>query len=328
MAIDATYGTKLNDLYDPEVLSDFVERKLFDGLKFSPLARIDTTLVGRAGDELTMPFYNKLADASAVNEGADITIAKLTQGTTKVKVSKIGIAVQFTDEAMLSGAGDIAGEAARQVVDAINSKVESLLIAELGAVASKSKTIAAASGSTDGCADDIADALTLFGEDIDGPKVLLCTPELYGRLRKTAHWIPNTEMGADMIVRGTVGMVHGCQIVVSNRLKGAGYKTYAKTTDAAVDSSKTYYILNELGQYVKVENPVTADIGSYYEQTAVASGNVAYIIKPGALSIVMKRDTLVEFDRDILDETNFIKASKLFAPYVYDASKVIKLPIA
>ena len=242
-------------------------------------------------------------------------------------MSKIGKAVQFTDEAALSGFGDIYGEAARQVILAINDKVEKLLIDNMGAVASLSKTIAAASG-TDHVADDISDALTLFGEDIDGAKVLLCTPELYGRLRKTSAWVPNTEIGADMIIRGTVGMVHGCQIVVSNRLKAAGYKTYAKTTDVAVDDSKTYYILNALNQYVKVENPATADIGNYYEQTAVASGNVAYIVKPGSLRIVMKRDTLVEWDRDIIDETNVVKASKLFAPYVYNANGIIKLPIA
>ena len=270
---------------------------------------------------------NDIGAATAVNEGADIPIAKLAQKTTKVKVSKIGRAVEFTDEAMLSGAGDIADEAARQVVMAINDKIESLLIEQMGIAAGMSKTIAAAS-TTDGAADDISDALTLFGEDIDGAKVLLCTPALYGRLRKTSAWVPNTEIGADMIVRGTVGMVHGCQIVVSNRLNSAGYKTYAKTSDSSINSSKTYYILNDLGAYEAVESPVVADIGDYYEQTAVASGNVAYIVKPGALSIVMKRDTLVEFDRDIIAETNVVKASKLFAPYVYDANKVIKLPIA
>jgi len=328
MSIDASYGTKLQHLFDPEVVGDAINRKLFDYMRFAPLATIDTTLVGRDGDELTYPYYESISDAEAVSEGADIPIARLYQKTTKVKVSKIGKAVQISDEAIMSSAGDVMGEITRQVVQAINSKVEALIIADLGAKAGLSKTIAAASGSTDNAADDISDALTLFGEDIDGEKVLICTPELYGRLRKTAHWIPNTEMGADMIVRGTVGMIHGCQVVVSNRLKAAGYKTYAKTTDVAVDAGKTYYIKNDLGAYEAVASPKTADLGDYYEQTTVSSGNVAYIVKPGALRIVMKRDTLVEFDRDVLDQTNLVVASKLFAPYLYDATKVIKLPIA
>ena len=320
------YTTMLANLFDPEVVADAIDRKLIDAIRFAPLAKIDRTLVGRAGDELTMPFYRYIGAASAVNEGADIPISLLSQGTTKVKVSKIGKAVQFTDEAALSGYGSVANEAARQVVVAINDKVESLLIQNMGAVAARSKTIAAAS-TTDGIADDIADALTLFGEDIDGEKVLVIPPAAYARLRKTSAWVPNTEIGANAIVRGTVGMVHGCQIVVSNRLATAGHTTYAKTTDTSVSSSKTYYILNELGAYEAVAKPVTADLGDYYEATA-ATGAVAYIVKPGALSIVMKRDTLVEVDRDIIDETTVIKASKLFAPYVYDANKVIKLPIA
>ena len=320
------YTTMLANLFDPEVVADAIDRKLIDAIRFAPLARIDTTLVGRAGDELTFPFYRYIGAASAVNEGADIPISVLSQGTTKVKVSKIGKAVQFTDEAMLSGFGSVASEAARQVVTAINDKVEGLLIDNMGAVAAQSKTIAAASNA-DGIADDIADALTLFGEDIDGEKILIIPPAAYARLRKTSAWVPNTELGANAIVRGTVGMVHGCQIVVSNRLKSASHATYAKTTDTSVSSSKTYYILNEMGAYEVVANPVTADIGDYYEATA-ATGAVGYIVKPGALAIVMKRDTLVEMDRDILDETNVIKASKLFAPYVYDANKIIKLPIA
>ena len=51
----------------------------------------------------------------------------------------------------------------------------------------------------------------------------------------------------------------------------------------------------------------------------------AFIVKPGALAIYMKRDTLVEFDRDKLAQKNYIIASKLFAPYVYDKTKLIKL---
>lgn len=217
---------------------------------------------------------NDIGAATDVNEGADIPISLLSQKTRKVNVAKIGKAVQFTDEAMLSGFGDVAAEAARQVVLAINDKVEAKLLADMSAKATLTGTITAAGTGTDSAANDIADALVKFGEDIDGEKVLLIPATLYARLRKTANWIPNTEVGADAIIRGTVGMIHGCQVAVSNRL-----------TDEA------------------------------------------YIVKPGALAIVMKRDTLVEYDRDIIDETNVIKASKLFAPYLYDANKLIKLTI-
>ncbi len=269
-------ATLLADLLDPQVVADYIDKKLIDNIRLSPLAVIDNTLVGKPGDEITLPQYNYVGAATAVAEGADIPIAKLSQTTAKVKVSKIGRAVEFSDEALLSGYNnDIAAEAAKQVVVAINDKVETDLIAKMSTDATLSETIT--TGATYDPADGIADALTQFGEDIDGEKVIVIPPAFYADLRKSKMWIPNTEIGANAIIRGTIGMVHGCQVVPMNRL---------------------------------------------------TASNTAFIVKPGALAIFMKRNTLVEFDRDILSEMNYIKASKLFAPYVYDKSKVIKVTIS
>lgn len=263
--------TMLSDLLDPQVVADFIDKKLINNIRFAPLANIRTDLVGRPGDEVTLPAYVYAGMAENVAEGEDIPIAKLTQTTAKVKVSKIGRAIQFTDEALLSAYNnDIAEEAAKQVVLSINDKVETDLLTQMSMNATLTATIGASANPADG----IADALVNFGEDIDGEKVILVNPEFYGRLIKSDGWIPNTEMGADIIVRGTVGSVFGTQVVLTNRLRGT-----AK----------------------------------------------AYIVKPGALAIFMKRDTLVEFDRDKIDQTNYIIGSKILAPYVYDTSKIIKV---
>ena len=268
-------ATLLQDLFVPEVVADAIDKKLVDAIRFSPLAIIDTTLVGRPGDELTMPSYEYIGDAGEVKEGADIPIAKLSQNTEKVKVSKIGKAVEFSDESLLSGANnDIAEEAAKQVVIAVNSKLEADLISEMSAKAVLTAELNLASGNV---THGIADALGKFGEDIDGEKVLLVPPAVYTALVKSDGWIANTEAGANIIMNGTVGSIFGAQVVLSNRL---------------------------------------------------TAKNEAYLIKPGALRIVMKRNTLVEFDRDILSEMNYIKASKLFAPYVYDKTKVVKITIS
>lgn len=50
-----------------------------------------------------------------------------------------------------------------------------------------------------------------------------------------------------------------------------------------------------------------------------------YLVKPGALRIFLKRDTLVEYDRDILAFTNVITASKHFAAYLYNIGKVVRI---
>lgn len=279
-------ATLLENLLDPQVVADYIDQKLIDAIRLSPLARVDFTLVGRPGDQVTLPFYRYAGAAEAVNEGADIPIAKLTQGTKTVTITKVGRAIEFTDEALLSGYNnDIAEEAAKQVVMAVNDKIEADLITAMGTSATLTHTINTAAQGYDP-AEGVADALTKFGEDIDGEKVIVIPPEFYADLRKSKYWIPNTEIGANAIIRGTIGQVHGCQVVPSNRMSDA----YGSNASSG---------------------------GSGQKQ--------AYIIKRGALAIFLKRDTLVEFDRDKLCQTNFIIGSKLCAPYVYDTTKLIKI---
>ncbi len=312
-------ATLLQNMVDPEVLANFIDKKLVDKITLAPLATIDNTLVGKPGDEITVPAFAYIGDGVDVPEGTDIPIAKLTTSTAKVKVSKIGKAVEISDEAILAGAGDIVNEAGKQILTAINSGVESALMRDINNRATLTATIGSSADPSDG----VADALTQFGEDMDGEKVLLCPPEFYARLRKSKLWVPNTELGANILVRGTVGMVHGCQVVSSNRMRA--HDEYNKTTDTSIDSGKTYYELVN-GVYTAVVSPAAADLGKYYEKTAV--GAQAFVIKPGALRIYHKRNTLVEFDRDILAELNYIKGSNIFAPYLYDASKAIKITLA
>ena len=311
-------ATLLTNLIDPEVLADFIDKKLVDNIRLSPLATVDNSLTGKPGDEISLPAFQYIGDAVDVPEGTDIPIAQLTTTLTKVKVSKIGKAVEISDEAILSGAGDVVNEAGKQILTAINSGVESSLLRDVNNRATLTAQIAAAADASEG----IADALTLFGEDMDGDKVIVVTPAFYARLRKTKGWIPNTEIGANAIIRGTVGMVHGCQVITSNRVKA--HDEYNKTTDTSIDQTKTYYELVN-GVMTAVVSPTAADLGKYYEQTAVSDS--AYIIKPGALRIYHKRNTLVEFDRDILAEMNYIKGSNIFAPYLYDANKAIKITL-
>lgn len=65
-------------------------------------------------------------------------------------------------------------------------------------------------------------------------------------------------------------------------------------------------------------------VSNKLKRTAAGAGEI-FIVKPGALRIFLKRDTLVEADRDILKFTNVITASKHYAAYLYDASKAIRI---
>lgn len=261
-------GTYLTNLFNPQVVADLIDNKLTDNMVFAPLARIDTTLEGRAGNTVTLPYYAYIGAASTVAEGTDIPIAQLTQTTKPVAITKIGKAVQLTDEAVLSGYGDPLREAVNQVTLSIADKVEQMLLADMDTNAGETYT---PSGSALTAAD-IPLALAKYGEDIDGDKVLLCDPDFYAKLLGD-NWIPASEIAADVKIRGALGMAYGCQVIVTNRLKSQNF----------------------------------------------------FIVKRGALALFMKRDTMVEIDRDILNQSTVVAASKLFAPYVLNPKQVVKI---
>lgn len=259
-------GTKLADLFDPQVIGAMIDTKLINEIKLAPLAVIDTTLEGRPGSTVTLPSYAYIGKATDVAEGADISIKKLSETTVQVQISKIGNGVQITDEAFLSGYGDPIGEATSQLALSIADAVDDKLLAALDGNTTNVAEVSALDE------DGIAEALAKFGEDIDGPKVILTSPANYVTLRK-GNWVPASEQAADIVIRGTVGYVQGCQVVLSNRIPDTEFQ----------------------------------------------------IVKPGALAIYLKRDTLVETDRDIINKSTVITADKHFATYLLDATKAIKV---
>jgi len=65
-------------------------------------------------------------------------------------------------------------------------------------------------------------------------------------------------------------------------------------------------------------------VSNKLKTTGAGAGDI-YLVKPGALRLFLKRDTLVEADRDITKFTNVFTASKHFAAYLYDESKIVRI---
>lgn len=229
--VDTTTGTYLSSLFNPQVVADIIDTKLTDNMVFAPLAKIDYTLQGRAGNTVTLPYYSYIGMASTVSEGHDIGIRKLTQTTTAVTVVKFGVAAQLTDEAVLSGYGSPLDEAATQIATSIDDAMDNALLAALAGNTASAQNYSGAS--TGLVPADIPLALAKFGEDMDGQKALLITPDFYAKL-VGSDWVPASEIAADIRIRGAVGMAYGCQVVVSNRLKAAGNMYIVKPGTLAV----------------------------------------------------------------------------------------------
>lgn len=273
--VNTTYGTYLSDLFDPQAIADLIDPKLTDNIVFAPAAMIDNTLVGNAGDTVTLPYFGYVGAASTVSEGYDIPLSKLTQSTSSVQVVKYGKAIQITDEAVLSGYGDPLGEGARQISLAIADGIDTALLAALAANSASEQNFYTSSSTAPLAPSDIPLALAKFGEDMDGTKILYVTPDFYAQL-VGSNWIPASEIAAEIRVRGAVGMAYGCQVVVSNRL--------------------------------------------------VAGGSM-YIVKQNTLALFMKRDTFIETDRDILNESTVVKGSKICAPYLLNPKGMVKMSV-
>lgn len=65
-------------------------------------------------------------------------------------------------------------------------------------------------------------------------------------------------------------------------------------------------------------------VSNKLKSTAAGAGDI-YLVKPGALRIFLKRDTLVEADRNILKFTTVMTASKHFVAYLYNAAKAVRI---
>ena len=200
--------TQLSNMINPEVLGAFLETKLVDAIKLSPLAVVGTELQGRAGNTLTLPTWQYIGDAADLEEGEADTPVKLQAQSKEVKIKKATKSVEITDEALLSGYGNPADEIASQLLTSIASKVEVDCFAALAT--GTLKQVGAVN------ADTVADALVKFGEDLEEEMFLFINPADYATIRKNANF--SYVNGQQMTIGGTVGFIFNCAVVVSNRV--------------------------------------------------------------------------------------------------------------
>ncbi len=77
---------------------------------------------------------------------------------------------------------------------------------------------------------------------------------------------------------------------------------------------------------------MSGEIGQIFGARVVVSKKVqpneAFLVKAGAVEIIMKRNVMVEADRDIVNKTNIFTADEHYVVYLRDESKIVKATIA
>jgi len=207
--------TTLNELVNPQVMGNMVSEEIGKRMKFMPLCRVDDTLKGRAGDTVTVPKFAYIGDAEDVGEGDSIPLEQMASETEDVTVKKAGKGVEISDEAALSGYGDPIGEINRQLGFAIANKIDNDVLEALGGIGTAMTCDASTKVLS---ADVIADALTRFGENDYLKKVIFIAPAQLAQLRKSEGWLKVTDVGAEVLLSGAVGCIHGCQVMVSDKI--------------------------------------------------------------------------------------------------------------
>ena len=208
--------TKLTNMVNPQVLGAMISARLPKAIKFTQIAKVDNTLVGVPGSEITLPSFNYIGAAEDVAEGAAVTPSVMTTSNKKAAIKKAVKAVDLTDEAKLSGYGDPVAQRAAQLAKSIADKVDNDILAALSGA-----TLVATSANKISY-EGIMDAIDKLAEEDAQEKVIFIAPSQLTVLRKEDKFYDKSKYGNDVIMTGEVGMVGGCRGVVSKKISDAG----------------------------------------------------------------------------------------------------------
>ena len=277
--------TKIEDMIVPEVMADMISAKVEAKVIISKVAKIDTTLQGQPGNEVTVPQYKYIGDAEDVAEGVAMGTAKLETGSTSFTIKKAGKGVSITDEAVLSGYGDPVGEANKQLATAIANKIDNDVVDLLNDT-DKVQLVYDGSASKINYAG-VVDAEDLFDEETSSDKVLYVHPKQMTQLRKDADFISADKYDGKVMTSGEVGKIGTCRVVRSKKVK--------------LDETGAFY----LNPIVKLTNDAET------EEDAPA------------VTIYLKRDTQVEKERKADSGITNIFTNKHYGVALTNTTKVV-----
>ena len=262
--------TKLSDLVNPEVLADMIIEKLKAKISVIGYAKLDTSLEGRAGSEVSVPRRKFDGVAVEVAEGEAIPIRKLVDKIAKYAIKKAGVGTEVTDEAVESGLGDPVNDSVMAIVNSILAKLDMDAMAEF----LKSDTIFTDDGQID--YEAVVNAIDLFDEEEISEKVIFVNPKQVTSLRQDEAFIDRTKYGNEVMVTGEIGSIGGARIKQSKRVEGCGGYFYNPivqlSTDVEVDEETP-----ALTYYLKRDTNIEFDRISRYRKTEV-TGDQMYVV--------------------------------------------------
>lgn len=268
--------TKLSNIINPEVMADMISAKLPKALKAKGFMKVDTNLVGKAGNTITVPQYAYIGEAADLAEGAAGEVTTLTATEKEYTIKKAVKNVELTDEAVLSGYGDPVGEVTRQLTMAIEDKIDSDGIAALEAITTSSPAGANYVTSTETTYNYnmVCDGLdALPNSEDEGEELYLLIPKAGIKALRRDERFQDKNSG-EMLGTGVVGSVAGCKVVVSAKLSDTSKAAYIMRPEALTAFIKRDVTLETDRDVLKKQTLFSAD-----EHFVVAIEDLNKIVK-------------------------------------------------
>lgn len=276
--------TTISNIITPEVLADQISAKFPDKLVFGQtnLVEVDSTFpLGSPGIEFKMPFFKRIGVFGALTEGTPMTASNITTGAEYATVQRAGMAVAVYDTASLVSKADPTGEMADQIGRRAAEYLDSALVTKVNLTPNTFDQTGASHTNT---------ALTM-------------------------------DQNAIIVAMQTLGdnsgtLMSGGAIICHSKVYGDLLQTAAiqNQYQSGMDVIRTGMIPTLLGMPIYVSDLVTT--------APVSSGSLitkynTYLVGPGSLALFYQRQVMVEFDRDILLNADFISANVHFAAHLF-----------
>lgn len=274
--------TLIADIIDPEVLAEQTSAKFPDFLVLgnTNLVEVDTTFpLGTPGTQFKMPFWKRIGSYASMPENVALVPGKITTGAEFAIVERAGIALEVADTAQLVSKADPVGEISEQLARRAAEYIDDRVVA--GAVR-KTPNVKDATGTTYNTGGTME------------PNVIV--DALINSLGDNHQQL-----------------IAGGRVIMHSKVYGDLVKVGAiqNASQSGYDFLKTGIVGVILGMPIHLSDRVTTATVSSVTQYET------YIVGPGQVALFYQRGVMVEFDRDILLQTDVIASTMHFAPHLF-----------
>lgn len=266
-------ATYVENMFNPEVCADMLNELLDAELKMLPYAKVDKTLVGRAGDKVTIPKWDYIGEAEDTAEGADISITEMGHTTSEYTIKKAAKGVELSTEAIESGLGDPKGTAIRQLAKSLKDKTDSDIMDAV-----REATLRYDGSAAHVSYEGIVNAKAMFQDEEEGNAcTMFIHPVQFAALQLDPNFTSKDKFDKTIVPKGTLGQIASVWIKQSRKVRHIDVTEGSRTVTigGTIAAGDRFHIVLNANPVKQVKIDYVAVAGD--DATKVAAALVALI---------------------------------------------------